>query len=316
MFVAFAQEDPNGTGTRDTYGLDTLHPLVWNAMFRVPYNWRLNSDGSLIKDLETDEFKAALNFANTLWNKGAFHPDALTLTLNQNMTLIESGKTGYFTQGGWGFFGNQPGTMTALTQQNDPSAKPSPWIPPGFDGGKPAIPQGTASYGFGAIPSTIKDESKIVELLHIMEFIAAPFGSDEFNFVYYGIEGDMFYWDNGSPLRVTNGNQTWSNGLNYLCGTTEINYFYANQPGEAETMQQWQEQQIQSSITDPTQGLYSPTWVAQGANLIKMQTDGYNAMVVGNQPLSYLNQLISDWKSQGGDQARKEFQQALEKCKS
>jgi putative aldouronate transport system substrate-binding protein len=47
-----------------------------------------------------------------------------------------------------------------------------------------------------------------------------------------------------------------------------------------------------------------------------MQTDGYNAMVVGNQPLSYLNQLISDWKSQGGDQARKEFQQALEKCKS
>jgi putative aldouronate transport system substrate-binding protein len=62
--------------------------------------------------------------------------------------------------------------------------------------------------------------------------------------------------------------------------------------------------------------LYSPTWVAQGANLIKMQQDGYNAMVVGNQPLSYLNQLISDWKSQGGDQSRKEFQQSLEKCKA
>jgi hypothetical protein len=26
-------------------------------------------------------------------------------------------------------------------------------------------------------------------------------------------------------------------------------------------------------------------------------------------------QLISDWKSQGGDQAREELQQALEKCK-
>jgi putative aldouronate transport system substrate-binding protein len=47
-----------------------------------------------------------------------------------------------------------------------------------------------------------------------MEFIAAPFGSDEFNFIYYGIEGDMFNWDNGAPLRVTNGNETWSNGLN------------------------------------------------------------------------------------------------------
>ncbi len=316
MFVAFAQEDPNRTGTKDTFGVDTLRQSIWNAMFRVPYNWRLNSDGSLVKDLETEEFKTALNFVNTMWNKGVFHPDALTLTLNQNMTLFESGKTGLFTQGGWGFFGSQPGTMTALTKDNDPTANPAPWIPPGFDGGQPTIPLGSASYGFGAIPSTIKDESKIVELLHIMEFIAAPFGSEEFNFIYYGIEGDMFNWVNGAPVRVTNGNQTWSNGLNYLCGTTEVNYFYANQPGEAELMQQLQERQIQASVADPTLGLYSPTWVAQGANLIKMQQDAYNAMVVGNQPLSSLNQLISDWKSQGGDQARKEFQQSLEKCKT
>jgi hypothetical protein len=47
-----------------------------------------------------------------------------------------------------------------------------------------------------------------------------------------------------------------------------------------------------------------------------MRQDGYNAMVVSTQPLSYLSQLISDWKNQGGDQARKEFQQALEKCKT
>jgi len=315
MFVAFSQEDPDGNGKKDTWGVDTLRQSIWNAMYRVPNNWRLNSDGTLTKDLETDEFKAALQFANTMWTKGAFHPDALTLTLNQNESLFESGQTGFFTQGGWGFFGNQPGTMTTLTQQNNAAALPSPFIPPGFDGGNPAIPLGTADYGFGAIPSTIKDQNKIVELLHIMEYIAAPFGSDEFNFIYYGIEGDMFNWVNGAPVSVTNGNQNWPNGLNYLCGTTEINYFYANQPGEAQLMQQLQEQQIQNSIADPTQGLYSPTWVAQGANLIQMQQDAYNAMVVGNQPLTDLTQLISDWKKQGGDTARTEFQQSLQKCK-
>jgi len=84
MFVAFAKEDPNGTGTHDTFGVDQLRSQFWNAMFRVPYNWRLNSDGSLTKDVETEEWKAALNFANTMWNKGVFHPDALTLTLNQS----------------------------------------------------------------------------------------------------------------------------------------------------------------------------------------------------------------------------------------
>ena len=137
MFVAFSQEDPDGNGNKDTWGIDTLRQSIWNAMFRVPNNWRLNSDGSLTKDLETDEFKAALNFAHTMWTKGAFHPDALTLTLNQNESLFESGQTGFFTQGGWGFFGNQPGTMTTLTKQNNPAADPEPWIPPGFDGGKP-----------------------------------------------------------------------------------------------------------------------------------------------------------------------------------
>ena len=81
-------------------------------------------------------------------------------------------------------------------------------------------------------------------------------------------------------------------------------------------MQQLQEQQIKSSIPDPTQGLYSPTWVAQGGNLIQMQQDAYNSMVVGNQPMTDMPKVISDWKSQGGDQARTEFQQSLSKCKT
>ncbi|MGI8914565.1 MAG: extracellular solute-binding protein [Chloroflexota bacterium] len=315
MFVAFSQNDPDGNGKKDTWGIDTLHANIWNGMFRVPNNWRRNSDGSLTKDLETEEFKTALNFAHTMWTKGAFYPDALTVTPNQWESLYQSGKTGFLVNGGWGNFGGQPNTETYLAKQNNPAANPYPIIMPGHDGGKPAIPLGSASYGFGAIPSSIKDESKIIELLGIMNFIAAPFGSDEFNFIYHGIEGQMFNWVNGAPVSVTNGNQNWANGMNYLCGTTEVNYYFANQPGEAQLIQQLEADQIQMSVADPTQGLYSPTWVAQGGNLVKMQTDAYNQMVVGNQPISHLDQVISDWKKQGGDQARTEFQQALEKCK-
>jgi len=315
MFVAFANEDPDGNGKKDTWGSGVLYANVWNGMFRVPNNWRLNSDGTLTKDLETEEYKAALDFAHTMWTKGAFHPDALTLTPSQWQPLFESGKTGFRVNGGWGNFGDQPGSGTWLTKQNNPAANPVPIIMPGHDGGKPAIPLSSASYGFGAIPSSIKDESKITELLGIMNFIAAPFGSEEFTFIYHGIEGKMFNWTNGQPVNVTNGNQNWADGLNYLCGTTEINYFYANQPDEAKLIQQLQEQLIQVSVADPTQGLYSPAWVDQGGNLTKLQSDAYNAIVTGNQPMSNLDQVISDWKQQGGDQARKEFQEALQKCK-
>lgn len=315
MFVAFATQDPNGDGKRNTYGLDGLRQSMWMGMFRAPNNWRLGKDGTLQKDFETEEYRAALEFTNKLWKKGAIHPDALTLTLNQNQDLLHGGRTGFFTQGGWGFFGNQPNTDYTQTRQNNPKANPQPWLPPGHDGGKPAMAIGTASYGFGGIPSSVKDEKKIVELIHIMEYWAAPFGSEEFTFMYKGIEGKMFNYVKGAPVAVSNGNQNWANGINYLCGPGEINYFYANQPGEAERMQHWQEESLDGATADPTQGLYSPAWVQNAASLVKMEQDAFNRIATGAQPMSHLDEVIKTWKRQGGDQARKEFQDALQKCK-
>jgi putative aldouronate transport system substrate-binding protein len=314
MFVAFATEDPDGDGKRDTYGLDTLRQGMWMGMFRAPNNWRLKKDGSLEKDMETDEYRAVLEFTHKLWQKGAVYPDALTAGVNKLQTLLHAGKVGFFTQGGWGFFGNQPNTDYTLTKQTDPKANCAPWLPPGHDGGKPGMALGPASWGFGGIPTTIKDEKKIVELIHIMEYCAAPFGSEEFTFMYKGIEGKMFHYVNGSPVGVTGDARNWANGLNYLCGQQEVNYFYANQPGEAQLMQKYQEQQLETAIADPTMGLYSPTWVQNAGPLVQMESDAFQSIAVGNKPMSYLDEVIDTWKKQGGDKARKEFQDALQKC--
>lgn len=315
MFTAFATQDPDGNGKKDTYGLDGLRQSMWLGMYRSPNNWRLNADGTLQKDLETDEFKAALEFTNKLWKAGAIHPDALTLTLNQFQTLFHSGKTGFFEQGGWAYFGDQPNTDYTQTKQINPKADPAPWLPPGHDGGKPAMALGTASYGFGGIPSSVKDEARVTELLHLMEYWAAPFGSEEFTFMYKGIEGKMFNYVDGAPVGVSTAAQNWANGLNYLCGPGEINYFYSGQPKEATLMQGLQEQVLADATPDPTQGLYSPAWVQNAANLVKMQQDAFNNIAVGHQPLSSLDDVIKTWKSSGGDTARKEFQDALQKCK-
>lgn len=313
MFVSFAQGNPNGNGEK-TFGLPEIYQSIWNAMYRVPNNWLLNKDGSLTKDLETEEFKAATDFARQLWAKGVFHPDALTMTLNQEESFFEGGVVGSFTQGSVGWFGNQPNTVYTLTKETDPSANPAPWLPPGESGGAPLFIQTSGNYGFGAIPTTIKSESKIMELIHLMEWCAAPFGSEEFNFYYYGIPGSMYNMVDGEPIPVTNGNQNWPDGLNYLCGTIEVNYFFSKQPAEATLMQQEQAYQLQNSIANPTQNLFSSTWVDQAANLIMLEQNGYQDIVTGRQPLSYLSDLISSWKSQGGDQVRKEFQQSLKKC--
>jgi len=80
-------------------------------------------------------------------------------------------------------------------------------------------------------------------------------------------------------------------------------------------MQELQEQQLDGALPDPTQGQYSPAWVKSGANLIKLQSDTFNSIAIGNKPMTYLKEAIGSWKSQGGDAARKEYQAALQKCK-
>jgi len=315
MFKAFRNGDPNGDGKKNTYGMNEFVTGLWMGMYRAPNNWRLNSDGTLAKDMETDEYKEVIAFTQKLWKAGVIHPDALTLTSNQQEAQYEAGRTGLWLGGGPGWFSSGPNSMIRLTKQNDPKANSQPWLPPGHDGGEPAMALGSASYGFGGIPSSIKDEKKVVELIHLMEYWAAPFGSEEFTYIYYGIEGKMFHYVNGTPVSVTNGPNEWGNGINYLCGQTEINYYYPGQPGQVQRIQKYEGELIANATKDPTMGLYSPTWVQKSGTLVQMQSDTFNSIAVGRKPMSYLDEAIQQWKSQGGDTARKEFQDALQKCK-
>jgi putative aldouronate transport system substrate-binding protein len=315
MFAAFAKGHPEGPGTR-TWGLSASFSDLWNSMFRVPNNWRLNKDGSLTKDLETEEFRAAIDFSHQMWKAGAIYPDALSLSYTQGENLWLSGIVGFFAGGYQPLIGEMTAGPPPNLIDNIPHAKPYPLIPPGHDGGQPAIPSNAANFGFTGIPSTIKDEKRIVELIRIMDYIAAPFGSEEFNFIQYGIEGTMYNMTKGVPISVSNGNETWKDGLNYLNSPAELNYFYPLDSKLGPFAQEVQARIIQKSIADPTLGLYSPTWVSQNGTLTELVLDATNAIMVGRQPLSSLDSLISNWKQQGGDRSRREFEQALRKCSS
>lgn len=176
--------------------------------------------------------------------------------------------------------------------------------------------RGSGSYGFFAIPTSVKSEARITELLRILDWWAAPFGSEEYTFIVYGVEGLMFTRDGDAPVPSTDTSVlSLSSGLNYMDQPLEINFYTPGFPDQARLAQRMQEEMIEGSVPDPTLGLYSPTDVSQGGNLTQLVHDTYSSIVVGRKPLSPLNDLKSEWKSQGGEQSRKEFQRALEKCR-
>ena len=58
-------------------GMD-LPSILMGQIFGAPNNWRLDSSGKLVKDYETDEFKAGLSFLRDLWAAGVYHPNTMT----------------------------------------------------------------------------------------------------------------------------------------------------------------------------------------------------------------------------------------------
>ena len=62
-------------------------------------------------------------------------------------------------------------------------------------------------------------------------------------------------------------------------------------------------------VNDPSVGLYSPTDASKGGVLTQRFADGLGEIVTGRSPLSNLDQLLSDWRLNGGDQMRMEYQQ-------
>jgi putative aldouronate transport system substrate-binding protein len=314
MFLAFANGNPNGSGNKDTWAFGAVDYPTLLSVFHAPNNWRLNKDGSLTSYIETDEFKAAMDFAAQLWKGGAYNPDAVTNTYNQNYPLIESGHVGFQYSAIVAEMGS--GGLVSMTEQQVPGSNLTPIILPGESGGNAAPPLGSGAYGFYGIPTTVKSEKRIQELLRVLDWWAAPFGSEEFTFLEYGIENLMYKFVDGAPTPVSDTALTnLSSGLNYMCQPLEINFFYPGLPERALLSQQMSEKMIALSVADPTLGLYSPTNVEQGANLAQVILNAQNDILVGRQPLSSgISNMISTWKGQGGDQARTEYQKALAKC--
>jgi putative aldouronate transport system substrate-binding protein len=146
-------------------------------------------------------------------------------------------------------------------------------------------------------------------LLRILDYLAAPFGSEEYNFLTYGIEGVDYQVTNGVPVMTDKGTSE-KGDLVYVMAGLPVFYF-PQTPDVAQTAQQLAYQIIKIGIDDPTWPLYSPTNVTKAPELNQFGFDQVTAIVTGRQPLTALDAAIKEWKSRGGDQIRQEFEQAL-----
>ena len=80
---------------------------------------------------------------------------------------------------------------------------------------------------------------------------------------------------------------------------------------EAQVMQDGEKAMFPYAQIDPTSTLYSQTFASKGNQLNQLVYNGIGDVVLGRSPMSAVDDVIRDWKSQGGDQMRGEFEQAI-----
>ena len=288
------------------YGIvaDNAFPpgLVFAAMlWRAPKNWR-ELNGRFIKDIETEEFKAAVGYCRELWRAGLFYPtmpaqaQALDLFYNGQASLYQLSTAA--TKGAWDFLAN-----------NRPEFELDVLTPFGHDGGPGVYHFATGSYGKVVIRKAPR--ARIEELLGVLNFLAAPFGTTEHHLINFGVEGVDHRWDeNGVPSITPRGQAELNVPFAFLMSGPDVIYSRIRSEAFARNTHRWMSDHAAIAITDPTIGLAAPTASARGAVLEQNLRDELRDIIVGRTPLSAYESMITAWRRHGGDAMRGEYEKA------
>ena len=303
-----AQQNHFGLAAATGFGVLSQAPLL--MVFGAPNNWRLDSGGKLVKDYETDEYKAAVGFARDLWSAGVFHPDTRTLNGTTLSTALRGDQAAVASHS----FGALIAQWPLLAAQN-PAARLRVIHPFSADGKtKPIYHTGPSNFGMSFIKKSATDRVKL--LLRVLNYIASPFSSQEWALLNYGVEGVHFNRDpQGVPVLSEKGKTEVLSTWKYITNNPQVLYDTNRSQEYATNIQEDEKAMADVAIADPTLGLYSPTYSAQQPLLDQAITDGVSDIVIGRAELSALDGLVKDWRTNGGDKSRAEYQDALAAAK-
>ncbi|HEX8968550.1 MAG TPA: extracellular solute-binding protein, partial [Chloroflexota bacterium] len=280
----------------------------FSELFNVPNNWKLDASGKLLKDRETEEYKATVGYMRDLFAAGVYWPDSIQAQGNVRDDF--AGKRFVVSPEGQGnswvdFWQRGLRVQTRFGMIN-------PF--PAQEGQKPTQYLGTGFVSMNALKKNSPE--RIKEILRIMNWLASPFGSQEDLLLTYGLKDqDYSLDDKGNPKPTPDGTSRagyvpWR----YIAQHPWV-YYQADLAGFAKASHEAEQATLPYGVDDPTNGFYSPTAYAKGVQAETAWQDGVRDIIVGRRPLTDYDQLVTDWKNTAGDQIRKEYTDAMAAAK-
>ncbi|WP_157987618.1 extracellular solute-binding protein [Jiangella endophytica] len=270
------------------------------STYGVAVPWH-SIDGKLVHSIETPQYQEALADGRALVEAGVFHPDGVGSSNNQRNDWFTSG-TVAMTLAGYSGWSKYP-----MWGEGIPGYRMGGMAPFGRNAGiQPDIIGGQVA---GTITAIAKG-SPVEKILPLLDWLATPFGTNEYLLRQYGIEGTTFSWQGTEPVLNSVGeNQRLVPFWSISSGPWVL--YNPGKPDVTRAQFDYQEQAIGLLKDNPTTGLYSETQVAKGAQLTKLITDGVGEVLLGRRPVSAWPEIVENWKNRGGNAARDEYQEAM-----
>ena len=175
--------------------------LFVHQMFRTPYQeWRLESDGRLVNAIETEEMRRRSSSsiaATTRVSCTRTTPPAPRPTSSRS-----SAAASWCSAPTAGVTGKR--RWPAVASDNpDYNQQPVPAF--AHDGGTPQVNGSDPAWAFTFLHRDLTQE-QLEEILDVANWLAAPFGTEEYELHQYGVEGVHFEYDaDGEPQLTAQG---------------------------------------------------------------------------------------------------------------
>lgn len=276
----------------------TFADSVTNCMFGVPNKWSLEGD-KLINMFETEQWLERLSFVKETWEAGYWHPDSPSVPLAQSVNHFFSGSVVL----------REDGPAWWYNQAQNPGASIDALLPFSANGGTPQNFQGAGAFSFAAIRRGLPQE-RVEAILRVMNYCAAPFGSEEHFGMTFGVKG--IDWElNAEGNAETTSQGTANRGINVdrICSAPQVLFSTKPMDDGLRRKHELQKKMVPMLVKNPMLGHYSET-AQRTSSLDKALSDAATGYTLGRNSLEDVKSAVKGWRS-SGDIIRKEYLASL-----
>ncbi len=271
----------------------------------VQGGWRKKPSGGLEHKYEIKEYRECLEFSARLYKEGLVHPDLVASSGADGNQLFKSGRI-LMVRDGVGAWYNTQRDQVKIT----PSFHMQPLPLFAADGRDPVAWGSQAPIFYTFIKKDVSRE-RTQEILRVLDWFAAPFGSLEREMTYYGVEGKHFTRaPDNSPIATDLGRKEIANQFWLLGGRAPVLVGSSEVPSYVKDLLDYTQETVKHLEVDLFQGI-KIEMPASYSKIIISTEDKIKDMVRGRRPLSDLDQIVREWRRSGGDDARAFLEKAL-----